>query len=57
MKKKEPIGLDLVDDKPDYSKSLKKNIEISKKRYEAVYGEYPMSEEEIKKLLEGDFDI
>lgn len=41
MKKKEIIGLDLVDETPDYDKTVEENIEIYKERYKKVYGEYP----------------
>lgn len=34
---KEKIGLDLVDNKPDYTKSLEENKEIQKERYEKIY--------------------
>ena len=52
MKKKEPIGLDLVDNMPDYTKSLEENREIQRKRYYEVYGEYPPeSEKELKELI------
>lgn len=34
MKDKEKIGFDLVDNKPDYSKSKEENIEIDKKKNE-----------------------
>lgn len=40
-KKDEPVGLDLVDWRPDYTKSLEENEEILRKKYFEVYGEYP----------------
>jgi len=40
-KKSVPIGLDLVDDKPDYTKSWEENWESYRQRYFDVYGEYP----------------
>lgn len=36
-----PIGLDLVDFKPDYNKSAEENRKIYRERYKEVYGEYP----------------
>ena len=39
--KKTPIGLDLVDFKPDYTKSEKENLDRYREEYRAVYGEYP----------------
>ena len=52
MKKKEPIGFDLVDVKPDYSKSLEEDAELDRKRYFEVYGEYPPEpEKELKELI------
>lgn len=41
MKKEEIIGLDLVDETPDYDKTVEENIEIYKERYKKVYEEYP----------------
>lgn len=38
-KKETPIGLDLVDYTPDYTKSLEDNEEIIRKREAEVYGE------------------
>jgi len=39
--KKNFVGLDTVDLKPDYTKSWEENCEILKKRYIKAYGEYP----------------
>ncbi len=41
MKKKEIIGLDLVDYVPDYTKSLEDNTKIYRQKYFETYGEYP----------------
>jgi len=41
MNNNTPIGFDLVDFVPDYTKSWEENWEIYKKRYFEVYGEYP----------------
>jgi putative cell wall-binding protein len=38
MKDKEIIGLDIVDNKPDYTKTKEENLKIAKKRYEKAYG-------------------
>lgn len=45
-KDNEPIGLDLVDDKPDYSKTPEENREIYRERFKKVYGRYPGEEKE-----------
>lgn len=39
--KKEPVGLDLVDVKPDYAKSAEENERILRERFFKVYGRYP----------------
>lgn len=36
-----PLGLDLVDMTPDYTKSFEENKAIWAKRYKAVHGEWP----------------
>lgn len=36
-----PLGLDLVDMTPDYTKSFEENRAIWAKRYKAVHGEWP----------------
>lgn len=41
MKDEEILGLDLVDETPDYYKTEEENIEIYKERYKKAYGEYP----------------
>ena len=48
---KKIMGLDLVSDKPDYSKTWEENHKDYRERYKKVYGEYPpeITEEEIKK--------
>ena len=47
MKNKEaPIGVDLVDYTPDYTKTWKENWEIYREKYFKVYGEYPPEPEE-----------
>lgn len=38
MRENEKIGFDLVDNKPDYTKTKEENIENTKKKYEEVYG-------------------
>lgn len=38
MEDKKIIGFDIVDNKPDYSKTLEENREIAKDRYEKAYG-------------------
>lgn len=43
---KKPIGLDLVDDKPDYNKSEEENRKDYIERYKKVYGEAPPGVEE-----------
>lgn len=40
-KDKIPIGLDLVDESVDFSKSLEENNKLYRERYKKVYGEYP----------------
>ncbi|MDD2401686.1 MAG: hypothetical protein PHD60_05680 [Clostridia bacterium] len=40
-----PIGLDLVDNKPDYSKTLEENKKIYRENYKKVYGVYPKEED------------
>ncbi len=37
----EPLGFDLVDDMPDYSKTPEENEEIYRERFKKVYGRYP----------------
>jgi len=39
--KKNIIGLDLVDDTPDYSKTKEENRDILIKRHFEAYGDYP----------------
>lgn len=39
--KKEKFGFDLIDETPDYSKTVKEDNEIYKERHKKVYGEYP----------------
>lgn len=39
--KKEIIGVDLVDDMPDYNLTAEENWRRYRERYRAVYGEYP----------------
>jgi hypothetical protein len=47
MKNKDaPIGLDLVDYMPDYTKTWEENWEIYREKYFKVYGEYPPEPEE-----------
>lgn len=40
-KKREIIGLDLVDVTPDYSLTAEENRRRYRERYRTVYGEYP----------------
>jgi hypothetical protein len=40
-KKEEPIGLDLVDNKPDYTKSKEEIKKEYRERYKKVHGEEP----------------
>ena len=50
MKNKDiPIGLDLVDFEPDYTKTWEENWEIYREKYFKVYGEYPPEPEDKKK--------
>lgn len=37
----EPLGMDLVDDKPDYSKTPEENRKDYRERFKKVYGRYP----------------
>lgn len=46
--KKIPIGLDLVDGMPDYTKSLEENKAIYRQRFFEVYGVYPEDLEDEK---------
>ncbi|NPV52206.1 MAG: hypothetical protein HPY71_01630 [Firmicutes bacterium] len=36
-----PVGLDMVDGMPDYTKSLEENKAIYRQRFFEVYGVYP----------------
>lgn len=40
-KKKRPIGCDLVDETPDYTKSAEENEQLYRERYLKVFGVYP----------------
>jgi len=40
-KEDKPLGLDLVDWQPDYTKTWEENWEIYREKYFKVYGEYP----------------
>lgn len=41
MKCDEKFGFDLVEETPDYDKTVEENIEIYKERHKKVYGQYP----------------
>jgi hypothetical protein len=40
-KQGEPVGLDLVDGTPDYTKSAEEDQRIYRERFFKVYGRYP----------------
>lgn len=42
---KEILGFDLVDNTPDYEKSIEDNNKIYRKKYKKVYGKYPEEDE------------
>lgn len=49
MKDKDvPIGLDLVNYVPDYTKTMEENWEIYREKFFKVYGEYPPEPEKIE---------
>lgn len=41
MSKEISIGLDLVDDTPDYTLTAEEDIKRYREKYRKVYGEYP----------------
>ena len=45
---KEVIGMDLVDNQPDYTKSKEENWKEYREKYFKVHGEYPPAPEENK---------
>ncbi len=54
MKNKEPIGVDLVDNMPDYSKTLEENYKEDREKHRKVYGKNPPESEKMKELIKKD---
>lgn len=46
INKNEPLGVDLVNDMPDYTKNKEENEEIYRERYKKAYGKYPEENKE-----------
>lgn len=40
-KNKEILGMDILDDRPNYSKTIKENEKEYREKYKKTYGKYP----------------